>query len=611
MRLELGDRETGTVAAEELLRSEQVSVCYHRDAAGAAEAVAQLAEPPRLLGVDIETEPLAEYANHHRAGLDPHMSRIRLFQAYGGGDTAHVFDLRSVPLGVLEPLWKLPLVAHNALFELEHLLHAGVRPERIGCTMLQANALSGGLPSLADLARDRLGWAISKDLQLSDWGAAELRDEQLEYAALDAVVALRIAQAQQHDLEAEQKVLTYRLMRDAQHTVARTELAGFGFDAEHHDRVIEHWRHALTAAEQTLTEILGPSVSPDSGKQIADWLEQRLEPATLAHWPRTGTGRLRTNAMTLARYPDHPLVAPLLRHRDAATRLATFGPSFAEHVSPVTGRIHARFRLGAAASGRMACFDPNLQSIPRDPAFRALFAAPGGRVLVVADYAQIELRVAAIVAGDAAMLAAYREGQDLHRMTAAAITKLGPHHIDDEQRRLAKAVNFGLLYGQGPRGLAAYSKSSYGVEMTENEARRARDAFFISYHGLAVWQQETARHGESAGRVETPCGRVFDFRRTRHGFSYTEALNIPIQGGAAEVLMAALAHLDRELAPFDAEPVNIVHDELVVECAEDEDAQVRAALERTMTAGLLDVFPDAPTEGLVEASSGHTWADAK
>ena len=320
---------------------------------------------------------------------------------------------------------------------------------------------------------------------------------------------------------------------------------------------------------------------------------------------------MRTDAATLARHPDHPLVRPLLAHKEAATRLSSFGPSFADHVNPASGRIHANFRLGATASGRMACFDPNLQNPPREAAFRALFRAPEGRRMVVADYAQIELRVAAEVAGDRTMLDAYRRGEDLHRRTAAAIAGVDVEDVTPEQRQLAKAVNFGLLYGQGARGLASYARASYGVDMTVAEAAAAREAFFATYSGLATWQRESAREAERAMLVRTRSGRVFDFRRSRFGYSYPEALNIPIQGAAAEVLMAALGALPERLAGLDAKLVNVVHDELVLEVAESDLDRTRDALEQAMVAGMLAVFPNAPTEGLVDASVGQDWADAK
>ncbi len=208
---------------------------------------------------------------------------------------------------------------------------------------------------------------------------------------------------------------------------------------------------------------------------------------------------------------------------------------------------------------------------------------------------------------------AYARGEDLHRKTAAAVAGVPPEAITPDQRQMAKAVNFGLLYGQGAKGLAVYARSSYGVDMTLDQAKRARGMFFDTYRGMAIWQRETAQTSERTQRAITPGGRIRDFSTEGRGYRYTEALNTPIQGGAAEVLLAALARLEDALAGLDARLVNVVHDELVLEVAEKDAAAVRTGVERAMAEGFLAVFPDgaAVTSGLVEAKAGPNWAEAK
>ncbi len=220
--------------------------------------------------------------------------------------------------------------------------------------------------------------------------------------------------------------------------------------------------------------------------------------------------------------------------------LSTYGKGYAAHISPVTGRIHASFLLGTAA-GRLSCQSPNIQNPPRDAAFRALFAPAPGRCLVVADYGQIELRVAALVSGDSAMRAAYEQGQDLHRKTAAAVLGIEPGAVTKGQRQMAKAVNFGLLFGQGAKGLQAYAKASYGAELSQREAEKARAAFFTAYPGLRRWQEQQQEQARFAKQVHTPGGRCRGLDGDRQ--LATASLNTPIQGGAAECLLAALAAL--------------------------------------------------------------------
>jgi DNA polymerase-1 len=606
-----GETDEGGAPASQLLAQLGVRVHHVVDESRAHAACEQLLASEHALGLDIETAALAPWRGHARAGLDPHLSRIRLVQFFDGATDVWVFDLDRVRLDQLKVLMDRPMVAHNAQFELIHLRHAGLVPRRIGCTMLQANVLEGGLRSLADRVATVFGWHIDKRLQTSDWSADELTPEQIAYAALDAVLAARLSDTQSAELRRRGMLEAYRLCRDALGCVSRLELAGIAFDTEAHAELVQAWRADAALLEHRLTDLLGADVRPTSGKQISDWLSAHLDAGTLAAWPRTRTGQLRTNAETLARHPEHPVVGPLSAYRDLASRLAAFGAGFAEHVHPVTGRIHAHFRLGATASGRMACFDPNLQNIPRDRDFRALFVAPPGRRLVVADYAQIELRVAALLSGDGWMLRAYERGEDVHRATAAAITGKAAEDVIAEERQAAKAANFGLLYGQGARGLAAYARSGYGVHMSVDEATAAREAFFAAYPQLASWQRRTSSRAERDMRVVTPAGRVFDFRRARGGYSYTEALNIPVQGGAAEVMMAALARVERELEGLDAFPVNVVHDELVVECSDRDADDVRTAVETAMVEGMLAIFPEAPTRDLVEIGSGRNWAQAK
>lgn len=582
---------------------------YLRTSEAARRGVAALLAYPEPLGFDLEVAKRLEYAQHPQAGLDPHLSRIRLAQ-FGAGTEVYVFDLFDLDLASLAPLWDKPLVAHNAVYELKHLLALGVRPKSVDCTMLMANALDGTLPTLKALADSQLGWSLDKTEQVSDWAAPELADAQLRYAALDALAVYHLRPLLRQHLDERDRHRCYELMRDAQPAIAHLELAGCPFDRAAHQRLIAAWETQHSTAERELVQVC-PGINPNSGQQLSVWLTTHLERDAEARWPRTPTGLLKTDADTLALFDGQPLAAPLIRFKTVDKLLSTCGARFAQHLSPATGRIHAGFRLGGTASGRMACRRPNLQNPPRDPAFRALFAAPVGSVLVVADYGQIELRVAALVSGDSAMLDAYRHGEDLHRKTAAAVLGIDPNRVTKSQRQMAKAVNFGLLYGQGAAGLARYAKSGYGVDMTELDAARARAAFFAAYPDLHRWQAQTIAVARRTLRVRTPAGRVRAFARDK--FQPTEALNTPIQGGAAEVLLAALARLPPALEEFDARLVNVVHDELVVECRAECAVAVQQAVETVMTEGFLAIFREAADllASLVEAQSGPNWAAAK
>ncbi len=593
-------------AAGELLARAGVSVRYVAEKTDAERVIGKLlalSDNGISWGLDIETAPTNAFKRDHKAGLDPYKATIRLLQVYPGGDTCYVFDVRSIGLSVLKELLNTRrFAAHNAVFELKHLLHSGVTPPRMDCTLLQDNALFGGRRPLVDVAKERLGWSLNKALQVSDWTADTLSPEQLEYAALDAVVAYKLAFIQADMMQ--QKALTrcYTLMRDAQMAIARLELNGCPFDVSAHTLLVAQWQAAAEAARGELDSLM-PGVNPDSPAQLAKWLVANLPSETLEAWPKTASGQLATDADALAGLTLHAL-EPLTRYKVAVKRLSTYGTSYVKHVSPVTGRIHPSFLIGGTATGRLSCNNPNIQNPPRDSSFRALFAPPQGRCLVVADYGQIELRVAALVSGDVAMLEAFERGDDLHRKTAAAFLKKPPELITKAERQIAKGINFGMLFGSGARGLQAFCKSSYGVELSIEQAEKARAAFFATYPQLAFWQKRTRGAAEKVKQVRTPGGRC----RALEKNIGTECLNTPIQGGAAEVMLATLAALS---LPKDAQLVNIVHDELVVECDTEQAVAVQAEVERAMVSGFLTIFPSATTRGLVEARSGANWSAAK
>jgi DNA polymerase-1 len=605
-------QEPSALSSNTLLDELDIRVNYITTPGVADEAVEYLGTYERVLGLDIETMPLPQFVSDPAGGLDPHRSSIRLVQVFAGDKQVYVFDIQILGgLKCLKPLLARRFVAHNGIFEYKHFLHAGADPRQIECTMLQANVLGGGRPSLADLAAGRLDWSISKEQQTSDWSAPTLGTEQIEYAALDAVVAYHLFIDQDKEIRGLGLEQPYQLLRDAQRQVAQLELNGINFDKAAHETLVAGWKSEFLTAETDLKRLLGAEINLESPKQLSSWLEANLDQETQVLWPRTKTGLFKTGADVLAQFTDLPIIKPLLAYKIFQKKLSAYGEKFAKHISPATGRIHASFLLAGARTGRFSCSKPNIQNPPRDLNFRVLFTAAPGNELVVADYSQIELRVAALVAQDQVMLEAYERGDDLHRTTAAVIAGVSLEDVTGEQRQLAKAVNFGLLFGQGATGLARYARTSYGVEMTEAEAEEARNAFFETYRDLRVWQRDTGRLAKQTNRCATPGGRVRDFTKEPHGYRYTEALNTPIQGGAAEVLLATLAILDAHLSGLDAKLVNIVHDELVLEVAEADVERAKAAVVSAMTEGMLAIFPDASVRDLVEVNSGPNWAAAK
>ncbi len=301
---------------------------------------------------------------------------------------------------------------------------------------------------------------------------------------------------------------------------------------------------------------------------------------------------------------DHPLAATLLEYRRTSKLLGTYGSSLLEKVEN-DGRIYASWRQIGAATGRMACSNPNLQNLP--PEVRKHVRGPKGRVLIKADYSQIELRIAAKISCDERMLEAYERGDDLHSITARGIT--GKEEITKEERKLAKAVNFGLIYGQGAQGLKDYARSGYGVDMGLEEAELYRRRFFATYPGIRAWHDEERREW----RCDNTETRTLAGRRRMDVRRFTERLNSPVQGTGADGLKLALAllHERRDECPG-AVPILAVHDEIVVECGEDRTEKVQVWLEGAMKDGMEAVLnspgvegPSVPVE--VEIESSRSW----
>jgi DNA polymerase-1 len=322
----------------------------------------------------------------------------------------------------------------------------------------------------------------------------------------------------------------------------------------------------------------------------------------------------------LLRAGHYPPIRALVKLSRIDKILSSFGQTLAALASPATGRIHAHYRVAGTASGRASCAGPNLQQVPRDPRFRALFVPEPGCVFVVADYSSMELRAAAYISRDTAMTKAFEEGRDLHRITAARMSGKPLEDVTDEERRGAKAVNFGGIYGQGADGLVQSAWAQWGLVLDQAEAKAWLQAFENSYRGFAQWRREHYLRCEDQRRIvigkdaDRGIGRVFPKRRVPEGASfYTRCCNLPIQGACADASMLALAHVDERLfaAGVDGGPVAWLHDEVVVEvCVEDVDRAVEI-VKQAMIDGFAETFPSAPLNGLVEPHIGPNWGEAK
>lgn len=579
------------------------------------EAEAAIAGLTGVLGLDLET-----------TGLVPVEHQARLL-SLSDGTTSLVIDLFAIGglRKLKEALEGLQCIAHNATFDMGFLWQAGIALN-MDCTMLAYHVLTGKRAKLKDLASEYLGVELDKGLQVSDWSAADLTPEQINYAALDAQVLPELFAKLQAEIAERDSQAAYAAVKDAQPAIVNIKLNGMPFNLEGQKELIANLTQRRDFYRQQLINALNGR-SPSSTQQLGDWLTEELGGANsdkYKAWPKTPAGKLKTGNDDLQRGLVYlgeeaaKLVRDLLLpYKEVEKKLSAFGDSLAAHVNPITGRIHADYSLAGTVTGRMSCSKPNLQQIPRDKDYRALFAPPAGSVFVVADYGAMELRVAAQLAGEEKLIEAFRTGIDPHKQTAAMILEKDITTITKAERQLAKAVNFGLLYGQGAKGLQSYAAASYGVEITEEQARIYRNAWFHAYPAFKAWHTKGGLQARKALAVRTPLGRERRWA-TADDFKETEAYNTPVQGGAAEVMLIALGLMYRDsvlLANREAiKLVAVVHDEVIFEVLDEHNpdslaSAVMGKMINCMEEAMALVFQGAPTKALVEAAIGNSWAD--
>lgn len=599
------------------------TVCYVMDDETAKLRVQELVDMGQVVfGLDIETYGPSQRQGKvlFKGGLDPHMGRIRSIQIAAPGHYVVVFDLAMIDSNLLLPLMQGPgtFVAYNAGFEYAFLKKMNLAPQRLGCAMMMSR-LAFGLGkkgnkhnSLSEVTQRVLGIEISKEVRDSDWSVAgPLSKGQIHYGALDAVLAMELVKPLTRELRESGQGRIYQLISRALPVVHDAMLNGIGFNVQEHRRLIGVWNQEVNEAAAEISSSVPSIRNPNSTQQLCQWLEQTLPADIQKNWPRTETGRLQTGTDALSEWPECP--DALMRYKEFNKLSTTYGAGWADHIHPVTGRLHAHFSLMGTRGGRFSCSRPNIQNPPRNSDFRSLFIPTEGYEFVVADFSQIELRVCAILAEDETMQQAYREGIDLHRLTAAHAAGCALEEVSDEQRQAAKAINFGLIYGMSAPTLVVYSWTSYRVRITLEQAEIFRQSFFDNYRGIARWHQSVKRRGEWDQTVRTQTGLLRDMSQETNGWRFTNACNTPVQGSAAEVLLASLARLPKALQGLEARLVNHVHDEILIECRSEEVDQTKLALMEAMTKGFLEVFPAHAdmTRDLVESKSGSNWFVAK
>jgi DNA polymerase I-like protein with 3'-5' exonuclease and polymerase domains len=554
------------------------------------EAVAAALDDTGLVGLDTET-----------TGLDPHRDRVRLLSlnldTTDGGRFSYLVDCSALdPAPLWDRLAEKELVAHNALFDLAFLARLGFIPAGpVHDPMLLSRLLHAGINvrhRLADCAQREMGQSLDKAQQRSDWSGT-LTAEQLAYAARDADVLVPLYRSLTAKIHAAGLDRVATIERCALPAFLLLACSGVAFDRQAWDALATEADRAVKDLAGRLDEAAPPR--PDRLPGQAGWSWD--SPAQVKQaFAAAGLALESTDDEALAGL-DHPMAELLRAYRAARRRVTGYGPDWGDY--PSGGRIYADWNQLGSVAGRTSCSVPNLQQVPRDPRYRRCFVAPPGRVLVKADYSQLQLRIAAKIAGDEAMLAAYARGEDLHTLTARQLT--GKADVSKADRQLAKAVNFGLLFGLGAKGLRGYAKGNYGLDLTEEEAARYRGAFFSAYPGLGRWHRKAGNSTASECRTLAGRRRLLDAETP-----YTHRLNTPVQGTEADGAKLAMALLwERRHEVPGAFPVLFGHDEIVVECDEGQADQVRDWLRRAMLDGMAPLIEPVPVE--VEVTVARTW----
>lgn len=555
-----------------------------------------------LLAVDTET-----------TGLDAHRDQLRLVQIGAAGIPVLLIDCvpfledsrgRAFLKEVLEG--DSAKIFHNAKFDLQFLRGEGILPENIRDTMLAAELLRpcGGprKVSLSSVASHYLGVSLDKTEQTGDWSGA-LSDSQLAYAALDSRILLQLWDCLSDRLRENRLERIADIEFACAPALARAEYDGISLDLGQWERLCTDIQSQYEKALQALYAYSGePSCQLTlwGGEEALD-VNFDSNAYVLKLLKKNGIQVSSTSRYSLAPYHNHPLVKALTDYRKYAKLLSGFLHPLPAQIHPVTGRLHPKYGQIGAYSGRMCCWGPNIQQIPRETRFRSCFRAPEGRTLVLADYSQIELRVAAQISGDVRMKSAYTKGEDLHRLTASLVSDTLPEKVTAAQRQAAKAVNFGLIFGMGAAGLQQYAAQSYGVDMTMEEAVKFRDAFFRAYAGISWWHHDLKAGHFTEGRTMT--GRKFLFT-PRSGVS--ELANTPVQGTAADILKRALGLLYHEIREKDWKLVGIVHDEILLEVPAQEGANAARCLKAVMERAGTDILPSVPC--VADAKTADSWA---
>jgi DNA polymerase-1 len=548
-----------------------------------------------------------------------------------GGDLLGGDRPKQVPmteaLALLKPLLEDPSVlkiGHDIKFDVAVMTKYGIALGPIDDVMLISYALEGGAHSqdLDELSTINLEHAPIARGDVTGTGKAAVTfdrvalEKALPYAAEKPDVALRLHQVLKPRLAQERLLTLYETIeRPLVPVVAAMEVAGIKVDARTLQALSADFAGRIAQIEREIQDIAGSELNPGSPKQLGEVLFDKLK---LPGGKKGKTGAYGTGAdilEELALTSGHPLPQKILDWRQLTKLKSTYTDTLQNEIDPTTGRVHTSYALALTPTGRLSSSDPNLQNIPirteEGRRIRLAFVAEKGHKLVSVDYSQIELRLAADMADIPALRDAFREGKDIHAMTASQVFGVPVEGMDPMVRRRAKAINFGIIYGISAFGLAAQ------LGIPQAEARDYIGAYMARYPGIREYMERTKKYAREHGYVETLFGRrchvpgINDKNPAKRSYMERASINAPLQGTAADIIKRAMIRIPPALQErgLKARMLLQVHDELVFEVP-DAEIEELSTVARAIMEKAHEPARNLSVPLTCEAGAGMNWAEA-
>ncbi|MCP1773037.1 DNA polymerase-1 [Neisseria perflava] len=614
-----------------------------------AGQIIEIPEPPKTLNYQAITteaqfaELLDKLAQADTIALDTETTSLEpmkaqlvgISMAFQAGEAVYIplghsptaapeqLDLNDV-LGRLKPLLesnKLKKIGQNLKYD-QHVFAnygialAGIAGDAMLASYIVESHLGHGLDELSErwlglptITYESLCGKGAKAISFADVALAQAT----EYAAQDADFALRLEGRLKAQMDGKQLEMYANMELPVAQVLFEMEHTGVHIDKDELARQSHELGSRILELEQQAYEAAGQPFNLNSPKQLQEILFGKMGIPTKG-LKKTASGGISTNEAVLEQLaPDYPLPKIILENRSLSKLKSTYTDKLPEMINPQTGRVHTNYAQAVAITGRLASNNPNLQNIPiRTPEGRRVrraFTAPAGKTIISADYSQIELRIMAHLSGDKTLIEAFRHGEDIHRRTAAEVFGVAPEQVTSDQRRYAKTINFGLIYGMGQYGLA----KALGIDNIS--AKNFIDRYFARYPGVAEYMQRTKDQAAQQGYVETLFGRrlylpdIHAKNANARSGAERAAINAPMQGTASDLIKRAMVDVSDWLSSDGLESKLIlqVHDELVLEAADSELEMIREKLPQIMAkvdGGLLAV----PL--VAEVGAGENWEEA-